>query len=172
VDSSGNANSTAEWMVEVLDVKKPVALAGTDKVVDQHQEVTLSSKGSYDNVAIAVHKWTFTDTTGNVVLEGSQVSYVFREAGKYLVRLTVEDPSGNSATDTLEVTVNDITHPVARGGSDRTVDQNSTVFLDGSASTDNVAVTGWTWTFGTTAPTGSWRARTPSSTSPPRASTG
>ena len=27
VDSSNNTNSTAEWMVEVLDVKKPVALA-------------------------------------------------------------------------------------------------------------------------------------------------
>ncbi|NIW84142.1 MAG: PKD domain-containing protein [Thermoplasmata archaeon] len=47
----------------------------------------------------------------------------------------------------MEVTVRDITDPVPNAGSDRTVDQNTTVVLDGSRSNDNVAIASWTWTF-------------------------
>ena len=146
-DSSGNTNLTAERTVQVLDVTSPVALTGADVAIDQHQDVPFSAEGSYDNVDIAIWTWTLTDGTGSVVLEGAETTHTFNEAGKYTVRLTVKDPSGNSATDTMDVTVRDITDPVPDAGDDMTVDQNTTVFLDGSDSSDNVAISRWTWTF-------------------------
>ncbi|MCK5414609.1 MAG: PKD domain-containing protein, partial [Thermoplasmata archaeon] len=146
-DSSGNTNLTAERTVQVLDVTSPVALTGSDVAIDQHQDVPFSAEGSYDNVDIAIWTWTLTDGTGSVVLEGAETTHTFHEAGKYIVRLTVKDPSGNSATDTMDVTVRDITDPVPDAGDDKTVDQNTTVFLDGSGSSDNVAISRWTWTF-------------------------
>ena len=146
-DTSGNSNATGERTVPVLDVTKPVAVAGDDEHIDQHQELTLSATGSSDNVGLVSWKWTFMDVDGEVVLEGETVSHTFHEAGAYTVTLTVRDPSGNTAKDTLEVTVADTTRPVARAGPDRTVDQNSTVAMDASGSTDNVAVTSWSWSF-------------------------
>ncbi len=146
-DATGNTNTTDERTVPVLDVKAPVAIAGDDVVIDQHQEVTFTSEGSSDNVALEVWTWSLTDVDGNHVLDGPGPAYTFHEAGIYTVRLTVKDPSGNSASDTMDVTVRDITEPVPDAGADRTVDQNTTVFLDGSGSTDNVAINSWTWTF-------------------------
>jgi len=146
-DTSGNTNTTPERTVPVLDVTKPVAVAGGDVSIDQHQEVTLSASGSSDNVGLVQWRWTFTDSSGERALEGETVTHVFHEAGAYTVTLTVKDPSGNTAKDVLEVSVADTTPPVARAGPDRKVDQNSTVAMDASASTDNVAVTTWSWSF-------------------------
>jgi hypothetical protein len=145
-DSSGNTNTTEERTVTVLDVTNPMALAGADAAIDQHEEVTFSSAGSSDNVGIVQWRWTFSEASVAKVLEGPEQTYTFNEAGIYKVTLTVKDPSGNTATDTLDLTVRDVTKPVPHAGTDRRVDQNTTVLLDASGSTDNVAVTGWTWT--------------------------
>jgi PKD repeat protein len=146
-DGSGNANATVERTVLVLDVTDPTAVAGVDLSTDQHQVVTLSSAGSSDNVGLSYWTWTFNDGEGRVVLDGPGPSHTFHEAGQYTITLTVEDPSGNTATDTIRVTVNDITPPRPDAGEDRTVDQNETVVFDATRSSDNVAVTQWTWTF-------------------------
>src|SRR5207247_419810 len=61
---------------------------------------------------------------------------------------TVWDFSGNAASSSLTVTVRDTEAPVPRGGGDRSVDEGQSLFFDGSASTDNVGVTGYAWSFG------------------------
>ena len=58
------------------------------------------------------------------------------------------DFSGNAASSSLTVTVRDTEAPVPRGGGDRSVDEGQSLFFDGSASTDNVGVTGYAWSFG------------------------
>jgi hypothetical protein len=146
-DGSGNTNGTVERTVIVHDVTNPVAMAGADLAIDQHQEVTFSAGGTYDNVGISRWTWTFADTSGPEALDGEGPVHTFHEAGEYTVTLTVEDPSGNTATDTMVVTVRDVTKPVANAGTDRTVDQNTTVVMDASGSTDNVAISTWTWSF-------------------------
>ncbi len=147
MDASGNTNVTGERTVPVLDVTAPVAVAGADITIDQHEELTFSSEGSYDNVGLIRWTWSFTDVDGSRSLEGAFPRYTFHEAGSFTVTLTVRDPSGNVASDTMDVTVRDVTDPVPHAGTDRTVDQNTTVFLDGSGSTDNVAISSWTWSF-------------------------
>jgi PKD repeat protein len=147
IDLFSNQNTTGESRVEVLDIKNPVAVAGGDIVIDQHEAANFSGIASSDNVAIATWTWDIALGGQPQKLEGATPTFVFHDAGAYTVTLTVSDPSGNLATDTLEVTVLDITDPLAGPGDDFSVDQNSNVVFDGSASSDNVGVVEWTWTF-------------------------
>jgi len=71
----------------------------------------------------------------------------FIKDSAFTVILTVSDAAGNTHTDTMTVTVNDTTNPVADAGDNQTVDQGDTLTFNGSGSTDNVAVTNFTWTF-------------------------
>ena len=65
------------------------------------------------------------------------------------VTLVVEDAVALVANDTMIVNVLTVDNvvPVANAGADQIVDQGDVVTFDGSASTDNVAVTNYTWTF-------------------------
>jgi len=49
--------------------------------------------------------------------------------------------------DSIVLATLDTARPVADAGPDRVVDEDTVVTLDGSASTDDVGVTGYTWTF-------------------------
>ncbi len=61
--------------------------------------------------------------------------------------LNVTDNEGNWNTDTMNITVKDVTSPIAKAGSDQTVKQGDIVIFNGSASSDNVGIVNWTWTF-------------------------
>jgi len=63
-----------------------------------------------------------------------------------LITLTAVDAAGNTATDTLTVTVRDIEPPVAVAGGDRTVIEGEAVTLDATASSDNVGIASYAWT--------------------------
>src|SRR5207249_61135 len=78
---------------------------------------------------------------------GVTTSYVFPDPGTYSVTLTVRDAAGNSGSDATSVTVLDVTPPVAHAGPDQSVDEGAFVTLDGSASTDNVGITQYSWSF-------------------------
>ncbi|MCK5253168.1 MAG: PKD domain-containing protein, partial [Thermoplasmata archaeon] len=147
LDMVGNANLTAERTIPVLDVTLPLAEAGDDLNIDQHKTATFSSEGSGDNVDISIFTWTIKRGDDIVTLSGPSPGHTFDNAGTYTVTLKVEDLSGNTDTDTSQVIVNDITPPVPNAGEDRTVDQNTTVILDGTRSRDNVAIESWTWNF-------------------------
>lgn len=80
-------------------------------------------------------------------LYGVAPVHTFTEPGGYDVGLRVWDGGNNSDTDLVNITVTDVTPPVARAGPDQTVIHGSFVTFDGRASTDNVGVTTWAWTF-------------------------
>ena len=73
----------------------------------------------------------------------------YDEVGDHLVTVMVRDPYQALARATFTVTVMfvDDTSPIARAGRDVMVGLNETAFFDGSASSDNVEVVSWTWTF-------------------------
>ncbi len=103
VDASGNARTVSGSFV-VQDTAAPVASAGPDQSVVQGTTVTFDGSASTDNDAVANCTWTFSDA-GTQTLAGAAPTYTFSRAGTFVVMLTVKDPSGNTATDTMTVTV-------------------------------------------------------------------
>jgi len=133
--------------VTVHDTEPPVASAGPDITVDQGAMVELDGTGSTDNGGVAEYRWTFGYDDDTWTLMEAVASFRFSEAGSYIVTLRVTDTEGNWAEDVVTVTVRDTEPPVARAIVPSSVDEGSTVTLDGSGSTDNVAVEGARWTF-------------------------
>ena len=88
--------------------------------------------------------WTFTDKD-KVVLYGMIPKYTFNDPGVYNIILNVTDTSGNCAIDSFNVTVLDITLPIANAGFNLTVNEDTSVTFNGSGSSDNVGVVNWTW---------------------------
>ena len=86
------------------DIFPPVADAGSNQTVRVGDLVTFNASGSFDNVGIVSYGWDFGD--GNVTTVSVPIiTHVFVESGTYTVRLVVKDAVGNSASDTVIVTV-------------------------------------------------------------------
>ena len=109
-DSAGGYAQAAVLMDTGPDTVPPVADAGPNLVVDEDTTVTFDGSASTDNLGIASYTWTFTDGSTQV-LTGATATYLFATPGTYLVTLTVRDADGNTGTDTLTVTVRDVTDP-------------------------------------------------------------
>jgi PKD repeat protein len=126
----------------------PVADAGPDQTVDEDELVIFDGSGSSDNTGfVADYKWAFTDKTPKT-LPGVSPSYIFSTPGTYTVTLTVKDAAGNSATDTVVITVSDVTNPVADAGIDQKVKVKKTVTFNAGNSSDNAGIVSYEWDFG------------------------
>jgi parallel beta-helix repeat protein len=139
--------STDKMTVTVRDIEPPIAVASEDVEVGQGDKFTMDGRWSSDNVRIVNFTWSFEDSGSPVTLVGEKVTYSFPEVGTYTITLTVIDPSGNDATDLLNVTVIDTTPPRADAGEDITTDIGAEVTFDGGDCSDNVAIVSYTWTF-------------------------
>ena len=149
-DEAGNTGpqSSDTLIISVLDITFPVAFAGDDVAIDQHESVIFNGSFSYDNLNITEYVWNFT--YGNIMqyLFGPETEFTFDDAGRYGITLNVSDEAGNRALDSLMVTVRDITTPVADPGADQwTVNIGEIAIFDAGDSTDNVGVVNYTWSF-------------------------
>ncbi len=144
-DGAGHQDTDMIW-IHVADDMPPVADAGEDFAVDEGAEAVFDGSGSTDDVEVVNYTWTVVHDS--VELYGVAPTYVFDVPGVYEVTLVVRDNLGHeSEPDSVNVTVEDITAPVANAGLDLTAFLGSAVPLDGSLSSDNVGVVNYTWTF-------------------------
>ena len=134
-------------IAHLLD-REPVANAGPDLVTDQHQEVTFVGSNCTDDFGIISYNWTF-DYNGTIFnLTEMNSTFIFHIPGVYEVTLNVTDTRDNWDSDTMFVTVRDITPPVAVAEADNPiVDQYRTINFTSFKSTDNVGVTSYRWSF-------------------------
>jgi hypothetical protein len=146
VDAEGN-EGTDQLTVHVLDVTEPKPVPSVPKEADQHEEVMLDGTGSTDNIGIVNHSWTITFNGTETVLYGRTVVHAFEEVGVHVIELVVNDPAGNRASTSVEITVRDATDPEAMGQATTPVKAGDEVVFDGSASTDNVGIVSWEWSF-------------------------
>jgi hypothetical protein len=144
-DAAGNWD-TDTMTVTVKDITLPSADAGPDQIVDEDIVVTFNGSGSSDNIGIVDCSWTFIDGAP-ITLYGVQPTYRFDNPGIFAVTLNITDAAGNWDNDTMNVTVKDITAPVADAGHDQIVDEGTLVKFNASGSSDNVGAVNYTWTF-------------------------
>ncbi len=145
-DGSGNMDTDTITVI-VKDITPPDADAGPDQTINEGTMITFNGSFSTDNVNIINYTWTFEYVDQDVVLFGISPSCVFYMPGIYSVILKVTDASGKWAEDNMTVYVQDITSPVANAGRDLTVPVETDIQLNGSLSSDNVAIIDYIWTF-------------------------
>ncbi|NLD47344.1 MAG: PKD domain-containing protein, partial [Clostridiaceae bacterium] len=87
------------------DLEKPVAVAGSDCTAVVGNEIMFDGTSSSDNDRIESYLWNFGDGSAHAVT--AQPRHTYMAVGTYTVTMAVYDPSGNSAQDSLTVTVRD-----------------------------------------------------------------
>jgi len=148
IDTSGNgAGVWGNMTVFVRDIIRPVAEAGEDVAIDQHETLVFDGTGCHDNTNVTAYFWNFTYRGQHRSLVGESPSFKFDQVGIYRVGLEIRDNWGNKDNDSLRVTVRDITPPVAYAGADRKVDYGDRFYLDAGDSSDNVGVVNYSWSF-------------------------
>ena len=145
-DAWGNTGHDLAW-VTVVDTMPPVAEAGDDITVDMGTRFALNGSASNDNVGIIHYAWLVDPGGLDLAFEGPVAETAIDFPGDYVAVLNVTDAERLWATDTLVIHVLDSVPPVARAGPDIAVDQGQTVTLDGSASSDNVGIVDWEWSY-------------------------
>jgi len=106
-DTIGNL-ATASWDFTV-DTVPPNPNAGADRDITQGDTETFNgSASSDDSGSIAGYAWAFTYNGTEITLSGVTPSFKFEKVGNYEITLTVEDPAGNSANDTMWVNVTSV----------------------------------------------------------------
>jgi hypothetical protein len=137
--------------------RRPVANAGADATVNDadgngEESVAVDASGSSDpDGTIAAYRWQVGPTLLAEV--ATPTTSITLPDGVNVVTLTVIDNDGATRTDTVTIRVN--AGPTAEAGADQTVTDadlsgDEPVTLDGSSSSDDVAVTGYRWLLGPT----------------------
>ena len=148
-DAAENWN-TDTMTVNVMDTTSPTAIAGEDLVAGLNAEITFDGSDSTDNVGVENYTWTFNYNGSEINLYEEIATFVFAKSGNYRITLKVADHDGNLGIYVFWVNVTgetDTVNPVSDAGADKTAMVGSHVSLDGSASTDNIGINKWTWTF-------------------------
>ena len=67
--------------------------------------ITFDGSGSTSDIEITSFQWDFGD--GNEVAEGAMVEHSYEAAGVYDVVLTITDANGQTATASMQITIQD-----------------------------------------------------------------
>lgn len=148
-DDSGLSNNRASDRIAVIVDQAPVADAGADMKVCANTEIEFDGSRSTDiDGVVNRFLWDFGDGGSS---GGERPKHIFRRAGKYTARLTIEGDTAGScdlrATDDVVVEVT--AAPVARIRALEAVAVGDPVSFDGSDSyLDGGEILGWAWDFG------------------------
>lgn len=147
IDNTGASNNQATSQLVVTVNDKPDADAGSIRVVAVGERVNFDGSKSVDRDGqIIKYDWDFGDGGSGT---GVKPEYIYKQPGKYTVKLTVTDNSNSKSStnfDTATVIVN--FPPVAVAGEDMLLTSSEARF-DGSKSSDKDGVlTAYLWEFG------------------------
>jgi chitodextrinase len=156
--SSGGTHPSIDHQVEnatvTLGAQGIRAIAGANQTVNQGTRVTLNASRTLSQGQNLTFTWAFIDRKP-VTLEGMIVTYTFNSPRVYHVNLTVSDLEGRSSTDSITITVKDITPPIAiiilQGVSpNQMIEVGQSILFNGSRSYDpeNGTIINYAWNLG------------------------
>ncbi len=154
VEDTLGATATDSVALIVLNIdNRPVANAGADQTITAGDFVTLDGSGSSDAEDPTIsYSWVKLSGPSIVINNATTSSPDFTAPTvpgptTALIELAVTDSFGQTATDTVVITIYKLTAlPVANAGPDQTVAESSLVTLDGSTSTDSDGtITNYFW---------------------------
>ncbi|MDP7263997.1 MAG: NosD domain-containing protein [Candidatus Thermoplasmatota archaeon] len=139
------ADAEGNWGTDIIninvrDITDPIANAGENQTVIQHDSILLNGALSWDNIEITNFTWSFVYAENDLTFYGKTTSFAFNIIGHYSIRLTVSDKSGNRDVDFVNITVLDATPPHANAGKNVFIDEGCLLVFDGSNSWDNVEI--------------------------------
>ncbi|MBR1599588.1 MAG: fibronectin type III domain-containing protein, partial [Lachnospiraceae bacterium] len=104
-DEAGNTASSALQYVKpgAVDSIAPISVINTNTSVVEGYETIFSGADSTDNDRIVSYRWDFGDGSSEVT--GPSPKHTYSKEGEYIVKLTVEDGSGNTDYTTARITV-------------------------------------------------------------------
>ena len=125
-------------------------------VDEDFNTVIFNASASSDAVGIDSYSWNFGDESSDT---GDVVSHIFEDPGTHTVTLTVTDAAGNSASESMSISVNDVTRPSAEfnwsytnetGGVilNSAMEGEATNFNAGGSSDNSNGALTYTWDFG------------------------
>lgn len=166
-----------QFVVTIAANNAPVADAGTDQNVGGGSGVALDGSGSTDPDGDALtYSWVQTGGPSVTLDDPSSATPNFTaptstaSVQALTFELTVTDPSGGSATDSVEIQIAANRPPIADAGADQgPIDSGQTVTLNGGASSDpdgDGLSYRWTQVSGTSVPLAGASGATPSFTAP------
>jgi enediyne biosynthesis protein E4 len=145
-------NGSTTYTVTVRPLARVTLDAGPDLVVPEGTLVNFRALGAStvtpDFAGACSFLWNFTDFSGPQTLVGPTPAYLFDHPGFYQLRVSVADPQGATAQDTVNVTVRDAFSPVLGATVPSAVDEDMPVLLDATATTDNDPTFDTTGAFG------------------------
>jgi len=142
------SNSHSDNLIVTVNLTTPFAEAGPNKEIGQNNNVTFDASNSTSEVSVVNYTWTFRYKTVNQILNGKVVTFKFDNPGIYNVTLTIKDAAGNVNNDLVIITIKDTEDPVAVGiPKESDIKEGDTVHFDANASSDNVGIVDYTWTF-------------------------
>ncbi len=138
-DAAGNWASLRRE-VTVMDSSPPAPRITGELLVIEDKIFSLSAEDTIDDdptiLTTGNFTWTLSDG-GEVTFFGVEISYIYYTPGVYPATLKVTDSSGHYSVLHFNITVKDVTPPVARPPSKDTSLTNHPFLFDATASTDN-----------------------------------
>ncbi|MDR4460541.1 MAG: PKD domain-containing protein [Nitrospirales bacterium] len=159
--NDGDLNSDPESVIITTQNNPPVANAGLDQNVTVGATVQLDGSGSSDPESQPLsYQWSLVSRpVGSTATLGNPTSvtptFVADVVGTYVVQLIVDDGLASSPLDTATITATNNAPPVANAGADQRTLAGTTIFFNGTGSSDpNGDPLTYQWTL-TQKPTGS-----------------